>query len=412
VLPLTYILVPSTRAHWDAAPLAGRWAAARRVAQALVRLRAGSIDGASPEALPPPNVVCTVLPIGWSSELGLGLLEAGYSLGAELLAALPAIARRHVVAISSTQSQVSRSVRTALTILPRTPRGRVRVQVLGRLEIHREGQVVTDPELRRDRVRQILLYLVAHPNTTRTHVMDALWPDEEDPIAASRNLRVNLTHLQRVLEPDRDEEPYILRSEGNLLTLVADDWLEIDSRDFDRLRGRAKRFDADGRPADALDAYRRALALYRGDYMADVPDAEWAVMDRHHYQRAFLTTAVRAGELLLARAGAGAGAEDALALARRALRVDDTHEPAYRLLAAAHLAQGDRNGAVRALSTHLAQLRALGLQPEPATVMLTRRLETARPGTAPQAPRTRAGQEAPLGRSRSGSPVPRRRAAG
>jgi DNA-binding SARP family transcriptional activator len=154
------------------------------------------------------------------------------------------------------------------------------------------------------------------------------------------------------------------------LRLVIDDWLELDSREFDRLRVQAKKLDAGGHPARALELYQRAFPLYRDEYMADVPYADWAAVDRHRYERAFLTTAVRAGELLLARGSA----DTAAALARRAIRIDTAYEPAYRLLAAAHLALGDRSGAHRALAACYARLRHLGLMPESATEMLARRL--------------------------------------
>ena len=83
-----------------------------------------------------------------------------------------------------------------------TPGYRLRVCLLGPFALDRDDRGVAHPDLRRERVRQMLSYLAIHPRTTRQRVAAELWPDFGDE-AAGRNLRVTLAYLQRVLEPGR-----------------------------------------------------------------------------------------------------------------------------------------------------------------------------------------------------------------
>jgi LuxR family maltose regulon positive regulatory protein len=112
------------------------------------------------------------------------------------------------------------------------------------------------------------------------------------------------------------------------------------------------------------------VALYRGDLHADLPDAEWAVIDREHYRTRFLASAIRAGQLLVARGDTG----EAEAVARRALDVDPFSEAGHTVLVAAALAAGDRSAARRWLDACFAALAELDLEPAEATLQLRRRM--------------------------------------
>ena len=79
-------------------------------------------------------------------------------------------------------------------------------------------------------MRALLLVLLARGGGTREELAGALWPDL-DTAGALRNLRVTLSYLLAVLEPDRpDGAPsFFVRAEGPSLRLVTDGWLEVDA---------------------------------------------------------------------------------------------------------------------------------------------------------------------------------------
>jgi DNA-binding SARP family transcriptional activator len=373
-LPLVYVLVPEVRERWDATPAAGCFAEAQQVARALVELREhGTLTAV--RALPPDArmVVRAQLPIPWATELAVAMVAAGRSDGRDLLADLGHGARPALRAQSrSAVTPIAVAARSLLRELPAAPAYRLRLRTLGPLELRRDGVVVTAPELRRERVRQLLGYLLVHGRAVRPAITAALWPDL-DEVAASRNLRVTLAYLQNVLEPDRGEldPPYFLRSTGPVLGLVVDGALEVDATEFDRSLDEAAVLERQGAPSAALAAYRRAADLWGGDFLVGVPSGEFLEMERDRLRGRFVASAVRAGHLLLARGEATAAGT----LAERALRADQWSESAYQLLIAVHLATGDLTGARRSLRRCHRMLRELGVPAHQRTVTLGRRLQ-------------------------------------
>jgi DNA-binding SARP family transcriptional activator len=376
-LPLLYVLVPEVRERWDAAPPPGCFAEAHQVARALVELREhGSL--AAVRGLPrnARQIVRSQLPIPWAAELAVAMMAAGRPDGRTLLTDLGHTARATLRTQSkSVIAPIAAAARTLLREIPAVPAYRLRLRVLGPMELCRDGVVVAAPELRRERVRQLLGYLLVHGRATRAAITAELWPDL-DEAGASRNLRVTLAYLQNVLEPDRGEldPPYFLRSEGSVLHLVLDGALEVDAQEFDRYVDDAAVLERQGAPSAALVSYQRATALWGGDYLVDVPSGDSLQLERDRLRTRFVTSAVRAGHLLLARGEA----TDARTLAERALRVDQWSEAAYQLLIAVDLATGDLANAHRALRRCHQMLRELGVPAHQHTVTLGRQLQASR----------------------------------
>jgi DNA-binding SARP family transcriptional activator len=246
--------------------------------------------------------------------------------------------------------------------LPTVPAYRMRIDVLGSLRLIRDGVEETGADFRRQRVRQLLAYLIVHRRVRREQAAEDLWPEVTDP---GKNLRVTLTHLQRALQPERrqGEVPYFVRTDGAWLVLAGADRLEVDSWQLDLLLDEADDAERDSRPAAALVAYQSTLPLWRGEPFADAPYDDWVVPERARLQARYVAGALRAGELLLA---AGSPAE-AAAAAERAISADPTAEGAYRLVARSHLARTDAAGARRVLDRCCTALSALGLEPDAET---------------------------------------------
>ena len=371
---LTYVLVPACREQWDAAELGPATRQACDLARALVAVRQGRL----PEAfdgldLPPPGQIRAMLPLPWVVELAVAAVAAERGEGRDILAALGFGARGWIKALVTADGPLSGTARALLATLPAQPQHRLDLRMLGPWELHRDGQPVSDRALHRQRVRQLLAFLVLHPTASRARVSAALWPDLdlEDGL---RNLRVTLNYAQRVLEPDRAEgdPPYFLRSAAGVLSLHADEWLSVDVQIFERLLDEAAALDRQGAPSRALDKFRAALALYRDDFLFDAPDAEWADGDRYRLRARYVTAAVRAGELLVAVGRQ----EEALGLAHGVLRADRWSEAGYQLLMIIHLEQDALDAAQLAHRQCLRMLAELGASPSPRTKLLEARLRT------------------------------------
>ena len=372
LVALSYVLLPETRAGWDAEAMDGTTGQVRAMACALVTLRETGGTGAHAD-LPPveADAVRGLLSWPWLVELGVGLHSLGRPDGVRLIDGLGGPIRSSVRALAASPvKRLAGSARRLLSVIPSAPRHQLTINALGPLEILHDGVPVSVDALRRERVRQFLSFMVAEPVTTREAIAAALWPDF-DETTARNNLKVTLSYVQKILEPDRDdgEAPYYLRVSGQRLRLWPEG-PEVDAWRFEKLLDDAAEQEEQGLQSRALERYQQALALYRGDFLMEAPPVDWLDAEQQRLRARFVSAAVRAGELLL-----GDSAHDgALRLAVRALRADPWSERAHRLVVASYLAAGDRGSAERALRNCHATLEDLGVEPEPATLMLARRI--------------------------------------
>lgn len=381
-LPLSYVLLPETRSHWDAVATRGFLSTARELAEVVVALREGAEIKVKLRSLDVSNIglVRTALHHRFAVELAVGLAGVGRGAGRQLLDALGEPGRRATQELADTDLQQTKAARALLAAVPAPPPATTYLGVLGPLTLHQgspggaPAEEVVDPDLRRRKVQQLLAYLVAHRQTTRSAVCAAVWPDLDERSAAN-NLSVTLNHLLGLLEPWREpgEPAYLLRVEGQSLELVTGEHLRVDVDDFDRLLRLAAKAESDGSISQALGHYREAVGLYRDDLYREVPDADWVVLDREHYRTRFVSCAVRAAQLLL-----GHGATDeAYEVAKRVLAVDAWSEDAYAVLIGSVLERGDHSGARRLLDRCLEALEDLGVPSSESIRHLQRRLQAA-----------------------------------
>jgi LuxR family transcriptional regulator, maltose regulon positive regulatory protein len=383
-LALTYVLVPSARDRWNAAELRGHLAEARTLARAVVALRDyASRDGIGARGadevrrhlrdldLTDMSRVRTGLHHRFAVDLALGLEAAGRPEGATLLEALGPRGREDMRAEAATRTHRAKLAKSLLAAVPAPPADRTEIAVLGPLALARNGEPISERDLRRERVRALLAFLVGHRTTSRAAIMAAVWPDLDER-AAANNLRVTMTYLLRVLEPGRPprEPAYHVRVDGQAVKLVTGDWLRVDVDRFDEHVTRAAQAETDGTPSLALEHNLAAVALYRGEVHEGVSDADWIALEREHFRVRFVAAATRAGELLVARGDV----DEAERVARRAVGVDPWAEDAYAVLVSVALARGDRSAARRALDRTLAALADLGVEPSEETRRLRRRV--------------------------------------
>jgi DNA-binding SARP family transcriptional activator len=395
---LTYVLAPEARDRWDAEPLGPAQELAYGLARALVAVRStGDVRAAA--ALPWDSSGGQFgghVPVPWLVELAVAAIAGGCTGGLTCLQALGAQCRPWLRRMASCPwPDVARVAKTLVAQQPVTPAHHLELRLLGPFELRRDDVRVDHPDLRRERVRQLMQYLVFRSPVSRSAVGAELWPDLT-PDSAARNLRVTLSYLQGVLEPERDggAPPWFLHAEGNLLVLRRGDSLDVDVHQFESALDAAQQAEALATPSLALKHLQHALRLYRGDALMGLAGSDWADLERDRLRVRFVTAAVRCGELLLATGDK----QEPLALAQRALRADPCSEAAYALSAAAHLERRELDAARHTYRRCLEMLAQLGLPPGPSVQMVARRLHPSG-GSQVRAPR---GRSSPRG----GQPTP------
>jgi DNA-binding SARP family transcriptional activator len=153
----------------------------------------------------------------------------------------------------------------------------VELRVLGPLEVVIDGRPVALPSTK---ARLLLAALVVHANevVSTDRLFEALW-GAEPPESATNTLQTYVAHLRSALEPDRARREtgrvLVTRAPGYLLSVPPD---AIDAVRFERLAQQGRRELAKA-SRDAAETLRAALALWRGEALADFTFEPFAQAD-------------------------------------------------------------------------------------------------------------------------------------
>jgi DNA-binding SARP family transcriptional activator/ABC-type transport system substrate-binding protein len=141
-------------------------------------------------------------------------------------------------------------------------------RLLGPVEALRDGRPVP---LGGAKPRALLALLLLHVNevVSRDRLIDELWADRA-PGTAGHTLDVQISRLRKALEPDG---VLVTRSGGYVLELDAE---QIDVHRFERLLEEGRRANAAGEQGEALQTLESALALWRGEALADLAYEDFA----------------------------------------------------------------------------------------------------------------------------------------
>ncbi len=146
--------------------------------------------------------------------------------------------------------------------------------VLGPLRVT-HGDVPLPLGGRQQRAVLARMLLADGAGLTVDQLADALW-GEDVPVGAASTVQTYVFHLRQVLEPDRGRGApgqVVVTENGRYRLTIAPETL--DSVLFERGVDGGERLLADGAPADAVTELDRALALWRGDVLADLADYEF-----------------------------------------------------------------------------------------------------------------------------------------
>jgi DNA-binding SARP family transcriptional activator/ABC-type branched-subunit amino acid transport system substrate-binding protein/streptogramin lyase len=142
-------------------------------------------------------------------------------------------------------------------------------RILGPIEVSDEGRRV---EIGGHKQRALLASLLLHANevVSLDRLIDELWGETPPPTAA-KTLQTQISRLRRSLNGDEDPAahmrgPLQTRGHGYVLTVEPG---QVDADRFQGMLEEARRTRAEGKPEEAAEELRRALALWRGPALAD-----------------------------------------------------------------------------------------------------------------------------------------------
>lgn len=169
----------------------------------------------------------------------------------------------------------------------------LKVHALGRLHLTTWNGALNGEWLGQ-RAGQLFKFLLTerHHFVSLETIAEAVWPH------ANSNTGNTVRHCMHILrshlEPDpsrRDRSAFVLAKNGGYR--LNPDAVSVDADDFEQVCSDGMRSFADGDSATAISRFEAAVAMYRGDYLADDRYSEWAFLERERL-RDLVTIPLRA----------------------------------------------------------------------------------------------------------------------
>lgn len=237
---------------------------------------------------------------------------------------------------------------------------RLRLSAFGRMHVD-SGEGPLGGKWLQQRPGHVLKYLVCERNRVvhAEEIAEALWPGAGPQ--ALNNVRHFIHSLRDKLEPDRPK-----RAPSSFIVAVQGGYaidrrrVAIDVDEFEEAAGRGLALVRSGKTEEAEAHLKQALELYRGDFLADEPYAEWAYAERERL-RALTTECLRTLATILARRDDIHGAADLL---EQLAELEPYDSDVHRQLLTAWLRIGRRTEASRRYTAfRMRMLREFGEEP-------------------------------------------------
>ncbi|MBV9453994.1 MAG: AAA family ATPase, partial [Rubrobacter sp.] len=251
----------------------------------------------------------------------------------------------------------------------------LKIKLFGEFEVRRGEGIIESHAWGRQKTRSLLKLLLTRPGRafSRDEIIEALWPNA--PLkAAEQSLRTTVSLLRKVLEPGLkrgSDSRYIIRQRPGYLFNGTSD-CEIDAEQFEVLQSKAEIAHADRRLDEAIDRYRKALELFKGEFLAEDLYEDWAMKSREEWRRRQLSVLSNLAECLALKGYY----TQAVAACGRALEIDRYQEELYRRLMLYHYCAGEQALALLAYQRYAMVLREeLDAAPSPELTRLKADME-------------------------------------
>lgn len=239
------------------------------------------------------------------------------------------------------------------------------ISTLGWFAVARAGRAVGQDEWQSKKARDLLKILVARRgrHTTRDMLMEALWPDDEEPDRLSNRLSVALSTLRSVLDPERryPSDHFVAASADGVRLNVAGAEVDVDVETFFEEAERGLGVHRSGRPDDARKPLEAAASMYLGDFLEEDVYEDWAVPLREETRAVYLAVTTALAEL----AETSRDHDAAIRYRLRILECDPYDETAHLGVARSLVGAGRHGEAHRAYNRYVACMAEIGVEASP-----------------------------------------------
>jgi DNA-binding SARP family transcriptional activator len=242
-----------------------------------------------------------------------------------------------------------------------SPKAPIRLYLLGRFEIVREGRTLRADEWPRRKAGSLIKYLAIQKRLVKDQAIDLFWPDS-DLDSGANNLYRTIHELRQTLNKflGSDTAELVFGFEDGVLSLKETVWVDV--FEFEKLSSALPKSQS-----ERIAVLEEAIALYQGDLLPDDLYADWTISLRESLRRQYREVSLR-----LAALYRDARQYDRIfPLLTPLLAHDSADEPVHRELMHAYALAGRRHDALRQYQACVEALASeLDLVPEPETAAL------------------------------------------
>jgi two-component SAPR family response regulator len=231
--------------------------------------------------------------------------------------------------------------------------GRLEVYAFGEARVVRDSRTITSSEWQAATVKELFFFILIQGPLERDAIGVVFWPDLSAK-SMTDSFHTTLYRLRRALGSN-----VVTIDNGRYRIGDVDYWFDVN--EFEEIVDRARLLPAHDWQAEEL--WRRAVALYQGDFLADV-DRMWALPLRERYGGMYLEALMSVARCHEIR-GEPEGAIDWY---RRVLEVDELREDIHREVMLCYCKAGRRTDAIAQYHRCRDILnQELGIEPEQET---------------------------------------------
>jgi len=236
----------------------------------------------------------------------------------------------------------------------------VQVFTLGRFGIVIDGKPFKFSKKAQKKPLEMLKILASFgegQEVSKSQLSDILWP-EADGDRAQRSFDTTLHRLRHLLGHDK----VIILRDGRLSLDLRYCW--VDSMAFERILKQAEDYTTNEDRKSAIKSLEKAVALYKGPFLAGEADESWVISYNERLRSKFLRAIERLGNYLEEEGGLNRAVD----CFQKAIEVDDVAEMFYQRLMICLRQLGRRTDALSVYQRCERTLSAnLGLEPSPET---------------------------------------------
>lgn len=177
---------------------------------------------------------------------------------------------------------------------------KLEISTLGSFQVRQGDLALSDNSSRSNKLWELFKFLLTNRGKRLPpgDILDTLWPDQEydDPRRALRTLVYRLRQILSAGPAAGASDCSIVFSHGCYSLELASD-CRVDLDEFERICLEAQKTARDD-PAGAIALYRRAVDLYRGEYLPECSYSEWVMPVRNYYRHLYLRAVLELTGLL------------------------------------------------------------------------------------------------------------------